>query len=359
MKIAVIAPRYAPDVGGVERHVAEIATRLAAGGSAVTVFTQSRSSNLASTEQLDGVLIRRFRDRSPHATYGLAPSLFAALARGDARDFDLVHAHGYHALPALAALAARTTVVLTPHYHGAGHTRLADLAHRPYRLAGGLLFRRARAVICVSAAEQALVNRDFRFATRKTSVIPNGVDIAAIRAAVPYPKSGTLIVVAGRLEAYKRVDRVLAAFAELDPSFRLVLLGAGGAAVDLARQIQALAIGDRVELRGFVDDCELHRTLRSAAVVVSLSEAEAYGLSLVEGLAAGAAVVASDIPAHREAVGGKSGVTLVSHTAASSVVADALRAAAELHTQGLSVADVPSWDDVAARTAELYREAIA
>ena len=49
-----------------------------------------------------------------------------------------------------------------------------------------------------------------------------------------------------------------------------------------------------------MSDDVLRRWQRTADVVVSLSTRESFGLSLAEGIAAGAAIVASEIPAHRE-----------------------------------------------------------
>ena len=73
-------------------------------------------------EVIDGAQIHRFAARSEN--YTVMPHLWMEL-RHSAAEFDLVHAHSYHALPALAAAVARPRrFVFTPHFHGTGHSPL-------------------------------------------------------------------------------------------------------------------------------------------------------------------------------------------------------------------------------------------
>jgi len=63
---------------------------------------------------------------------------------------------------------------------------------------------------------------------------------------------------------------------------------------------QSVPSRGRVKLLGAVDDDELARWYATADVVVSLSSSESFSIAVLEGLAVGARVVASDIPAHRD-----------------------------------------------------------
>jgi glycosyltransferase involved in cell wall biosynthesis len=107
----------------------------------------------------------------------------------------------------------------------------------------------------------------------------------------------------------KRIDVLLDVFAAVRrqfPGLRLVKVGADWSA-DQRRQIDHLGLSDHiVPMRG-LDRRQLAALYRSAALVLLPSEAEGFGLPVVEALACGAAVVASDLPVLRE-VGGEAAV---------------------------------------------------
>ena len=357
MRIAYLSPGYAPAFGGVERHVEEIARRVAADGHDVDVLTQT-PDRLPPRETIDGVRVRRFRAVNRSGAYGIPPGLFAYAAR-HLHEYDVVHAHGYHALPSLAALAARDVpVVFTPHYHGTGHTTFGRLLHVPYRPVGRALFARSSAVVCVSEAERRLVAADAPRVAGRIEVIPNGVDLDAIRAAEPWPDAGVLVLSVGRLAHYKQVDRLVAAMPHVPRDARLVVVGSGGEQAALARQVADSGLTARVVLAGRVPDDELLRWLRSATVVASLSQEEAFGLVLAEGLAAGAAVVASAIDAHLEVLAGQPLAATVPVDASPETIGAAIADAIALHARPHAPARVHGWDEVAERTLQLYRSTV-
>ena len=118
-----------------------------------------------------------------------------------------------------------------------------------------------------------------------------------------------VLCAAGGVSPHKNIATLLAAFAELPTTPRLVIAGALeddaflSAAVDVRRQIRELRLTDRVLLPGFVPDETLAALYAGAAVVVNPSLAEGFGLPAVEAAACGAALLLSDLPAHRETLG--------------------------------------------------------
>jgi glycosyltransferase involved in cell wall biosynthesis len=269
-----------------------------------------------------------------------------------------VHAHAYHALPALgAAVAKRYPLVFTPHYHGTGHSRLRTALHRPYRKCGRLLFDRADRVICVSGAEASLVASHFPDVLLKTRVIHNGVDVSAIETAAPYPKSGPVLLSAGRLERYKQVDLTLRALALLPDDHSLVITGRGPASGELEALAERLGVADRVRLLGRVSDEELHRWFRTADAYVTMSSNEAYPLTPLEALVGGARVLASDIPAHHEVASATGGTMEIVR-----LRSEPERLAAHLQALLLRPVQPPSidsWDAVTEMTLALYAEVLS
>lgn len=356
-----MAPRFSPDIGGVETHVRELATRLADRGMCVEVLTQTPNRSLPTQDKLGHVIVRRFPVVLRSDNYAVSWRLPLFIARNRWR-YDLIHVHNYHAVPALAAalLAGERPVVFTPHYHGIGHSTVRSILHRPYRLVGRQLFGRSNQVICVSHAEASLVARHFPEAASKTKVIPNGVDTSDLTAAVPFDVREHVVLSVGRLESYKKVSAVISAMSVLDDSYVLRIVGEGPDWARLRRQVSTLGLEARVGFLGRVDRASLCRWYRTASVCVSVSSQEAFGIIALEALASGAAVVLSDIPAHREILelyAGGGGRILRPPFSPSRLAAMIATAAGERHETPPSL-PIPSWDAVADATADLYASTV-
>ena len=361
MRVALIAHQYPPAVGGVERHVAELAQGFVRRGLEVEVVTCDPNGCLPAHAVQDGVPVHRFPTLGHDAVFFVSPPLGWWLLR-NAHRFTLLHAHSYHTPLALQSLlAARwagVPFVLTAHYHGSGHSLARRALHVPYRLPGRVLVHAAHPLICVSEVERDLLERDFGHEL-VTAIVPNGVDADCIRRAQPFAKDSArkLIVVAGRLEAYKQVEQVAAAMPQLPEAYELVIIGDGPARAQIEQSAAELRQGERIRLLGFLPTADLHRWLRTADVFVTLSRHEAFGITLLEAAVAGAPVVASDIPAHREVAGylAPGRVSFIrpdcSAGELSSAIMNAARSTRSARTEDTRV---PSWDDTVEGTLACY-----
>lgn len=355
-RIAYVTSHFPPQVGGVETHVSHLATEVAAIGWETEVLVPQPLTGAAPLERIEGVLVRRFTLTLRSRAYPVSYELLRFLRAQDTH-YDVVHAHNYHGLPALmAALSGHRPLVFTPHYHGTGHSHIARVLHYPYRPLGRILFARADAVIAVSAAEAALVVRDFPGVEEKIAVIGNGVETDAIVAADPFEVPGRILLSVGRLENYKGVDRALAALSVLPADFALQVVGDGPAKDSLVRLADELGLSARVTFAGHLPEGEVHRWLRTADVLISMSERESFGITLAEAAVSGAGVVASDIPAHRELAShvGDGRIRLVPRDGGLDRIAAAVLAAADdVRTPALRAA--LSWREVAERSVAIYR----
>jgi glycosyltransferase involved in cell wall biosynthesis len=353
MNVALVAPRPTPFPGAVERHVHELARGLARRGAGVELLTQGHHPALTGVSRMDGVVERRFAAsrHNPRFAVGL---LLVDYLRHAAGSFDLVHVYCTHPLLALAAVRAHPgRLVFSP------LAPVERLLHWPYARATRAAVHLATATTSMSRSDAALLCRALPTAANRIRVVPAGVDMGAIRGASPFPTVSTLVLAVGRLLRHKRVDRAIAAMAGLVPAFELVVVGDGPARRRLKSFAVDLQVSGRVRFTGQVTDADLHRWLKTARLVVSLSEQEAFGLQVLEGVAAGKPVVASDIPAHREAAeyleGG--GVTFVSPEGSPLEVADAIRSALAIPTPP-PIGPLPSWADVVDRTLAVYEEVV-
>lgn len=299
MRVSLVSPGFPPQLGGVEVVVRHLADELSGCGHQVAVYAQRpRGSWFPAGRDYP---VRWFADWSGSRQFPVAPGLLRALWR-DRGSFDVIHAHSFHALPAMmAATVPRMPLVFTPHLLAAGGTRVASAVHLVYDPLATFLFRRSAKVTCVSTAEAELLLQRYPFVAPRLSVVPLGTDIEALLAAQPFDADGPVILVAGRLEAYKHVDVAIRAFAGMrNKDGQLVVCGTGPHRSALERLVLELGIASRVSFRGQLSQEKLRRWQRTATVTLSLSAMECFGLVLLEAAVAGSRVVASDIPAHAE-----------------------------------------------------------
>lgn len=354
MRIAHLVASYHPRVGGVETHVAALVRGLAEFGDEVTILTHAVPGS-ASSERAGTAEVLRFPLTVNSRNYPLSLWLFRYL-KSHRSSFDVVHAHSYHTVAGHAAVGVGLPLIFTPHYHGTGHTPFRALLHRLYRPAGARLFDAAAAVICVSAAERSRVLADFPAVAGKIQTIPNGTHRRAPASAAELAAGQPVVLTVGRLERYKNIDLIIDAFRELPSPAALVVVGDGPDRARLERLAQG---GERrwpVTFTGRISDLQLDGLFAQASVVASASDHEAFGITLAEGLAAGARVVASAIPAHAEVAqlaGPQAPVMLVDPRDTRRFTAS-LAASVQAGRAAGSQAGLPSWAEVVAATRELY-----
>lgn len=295
MRILFVTHRYPPRTGGVETHVREIATRLVEQGHDVTVFSADAGESVAAESDDDGVRVRRFRSLSPDESFYFAPRLALAVRRADT---DVVHAHNYHAFPLFFAAigVADEQFVVTTHYHGESAGGLRNVLLSGYRPFGRWAVRHADKVIAVSEWERDRLSEDLGI---EATVIPNGVDADRFADVEPEQRDSPYLLCVGRLEEYKGVQHVIQALPEL-AEYDLVVVGSGPYRDELERIARDAGVRDRVDLLGYVDDERLPRLYAGAEVYVTMSEFEAYGMTVAEALDSGTPCVVNTTAALSE-----------------------------------------------------------
>jgi glycosyltransferase involved in cell wall biosynthesis len=269
----------------------------------------------------DGPMFERFRAAGVETvalrTDRLSPLTVLRLVRLIRRHrVRLVHSHGkgagFH-----GRLAARLAGVPAVHtLHGLHYERYP----RPVGAAYLALERRLSActhvVVNVSRAQEAEGLALGLFTPGQSRVIRNGVDVAGLgaraldrwdaRVTLGLDQSAPVVGTAARFDEVKRLDLLLrAAAAAPAPGFDLVLIGDGPEAPRLRRLAQDLGLGRRVTFAGEIPGAA---ALFAAFDVFAVSSRkEGLPLAVLEAMALGLPVVASDIPAHREVLGEASG----------------------------------------------------
>jgi len=283
------------EVGGAERHVVDLAVALRRKGHGVTVACSATGglSNL-----LDGanvpvrVLLDRLAKRRVSVTYARGLRRLVREQR-----FDLVHAHIYAsaAASALATVGTGVPLVVTEHTEGAWQGRHARLVSR-------LIYRRARSVIAVSSPIRGHLLQRYGVPPEKISFIPNAVIPASGRepgttSTLPDERrEGPLVGVVARLQPEKGVANFLKAAARVSaacPVARFLVVGDGPLREELLRLADRLGLRERVRFLGHRADARELVGLLDVLVVPSLTEGTP--LIVLEAMAAGVPVVASDV----------------------------------------------------------------
>jgi colanic acid/amylovoran biosynthesis glycosyltransferase len=175
------------------------------------------------------------------------------------------------------------------------------------KIASRELRDRAAGAACVVACN-ADVAEEVGAAGGKATLLRHGVDVARFRPAPEPPETPLTVLAVGRLVPKKGFDVLVEAAARLDMPFRLRIVGAGPERGRLVRLIAHAGIADRVTLAGPLTHDDLPEAYASAHVVVVPSVRDAAGDRdglpnvVLEALAAGRTVVASDIAAVGSAV---------------------------------------------------------
>ncbi|MDX3645800.1 glycosyltransferase family 4 protein [Streptomyces sp. MB09-02B] len=155
-------------------------------------------------------------------------------------------------------------------------------------------YRTLDAVVTTTAADAAVYRARMKLPGVRVMSVPNIVPEAGVA-----PSDGTapVIAAAGRLARGKRFDLLLEAFAKVaskEPDWQLRIYGGGKQQGRLETLIQDLCLTDRAHLMG--PHTPIEEEFARASVVVSASDAESFGMTLVEAMRCGVPVVSTNCP---------------------------------------------------------------
>ena len=368
MKVGLVSPYDFASPGGVNDHVRHLAVQLQQLGHETRIFAPS------SRADVDFDSARFYRIGTPIAipvndsvaritlSFHLANQVAAIVAD---EGFDVLHFHEplMPALPITMLRMSNTANVGT--FHAFARSNVGYFYGRP--LLQPYLEHLHRA-IAVSEPARAFVQRYFpAFPMR---VIPNGVDVSVYRpglAPIRHLRDECLnVLFVGRLEKRKGLGDLLRAYRAMSmriPQTRLIIVGDGL----LRGRVESYVARHRlpnVVVAGYVPDSVKPRYYNSADIFCApATGAESFGIVLLEALASGLPVVATEVPGYMSVLeSGRDSVTVQPKNwrelAASLVI---LARDAELRRRlsdyAIQKARRYSWELVASEVIEVYQEA--
>ncbi len=365
LRVLQVVPRFAPELGGLETHVAEVTRRLVETDDVeVTILTTDRTGRLPREDRVHGVRVIRRRSWRRNGEEYLAPGIVRVIRRGG---WDLVHVQGSQTtVPTVAMLAARSArIPYVVTFHSGGHS---SAAHAPITAVQNRinrpLLRGAAALIAVSRFERSRFARATGLPESRFQVIQNGGALPPVpRGTTPEPGR---IVTSGRLERYKGHHRVIAALPLVRravPEARLTVLGSGPYEADLRRLAERLGVAHEVEFRHLLpaQRAEMAEVLARSSVMAALSDYEAHPVAVMEAVALGLPVVGADTAGIGDLV--EDGlVTGIAPDADDAEVARVLVGRLTATSPGPHrppVVALPTWEGCTAAIADVYRSVAA
>jgi phosphatidylinositol alpha-mannosyltransferase len=361
MKIGIVCP-YSWDIpGGVSAHVADLAEALIRMGHQVSVLAPAEFDEL-----LPDYVVSTGKPRAVKYNGSVARLSFGPIAARKVSkwiedgEFDVLHVHEPLApsLSVLACWAAKGPIVATWHSSMDKSRMMLTLS----KLAQTAM-EKVSARIAVSEAARATL---IKHVGGDAVVIPNGVDISTFTNAKPmfgWPGANQSIVFLGRGdEPRKGLSVLVEAYPEIrrqHPQVRLLIAGPG----EPDDTLKKLSREDRasVTVLGMVAPEDKASVLASGTIYVAPNTGgESFGIVLLEAMASGTPVVASDLEAFKRVLdNGKAGITFENENSddlakvVSNLLSDPARRA-ELSAQGKLRAAEFDWSVVAERIVDVY-----
>ena len=365
MRVGIVCPYSFEVPGGVQNHVRDLAETLIAMGHHVSVLAPADEDDPHPPYVVPAGRAVPVPYNGSVARLSFGPISATRVRRWlAAGDFDVIHVHEPFtpSLSMLAAVAAKQPVVATFH--------TAMTRSRALSAASGVLqlvLEKITARIAVSSLARKVQVEHLDGGAWE---IPNGVAVAKFVDAPPlpgWPGEGGALGFLGRFtEPRKGFPVLLEAFAQLAadrPDLRLLVAGPGDPE-ELTEDVPA-GVLSRITFLGKVSEQDKARMLRSVDVYVAPNTGgESFGMILTEAMAAGTAVVASDLDAFRRVLDGGRAGRLFDNGDAD----DLARAIAELLddpdvraaqvARARAVVATYDWPVVAERVLEVYASAI-
>ncbi len=361
----MVSPYSIPRPGGVQGQVIGLSGRLRSLGHEVTVLGPADDGEPVPEAVGEHFVIGRptaLRSNGSVAPVALWPTASARVERFvRTGGFDVAHLHEPLAPMAAYGLVLTAPLPMVGTYHRAGVSRLVPVLKPLAELVG----RRLQIRVAVSEAAR---ETGMRAGGGEFEVLFNGVDMERFESAAPvhHEEGPPVVLFLGRHEERKGLNVLLDAFARIERPAILWVAGDGpGGEVQRRRYPES----ERVRWLGMLSDADVAARLAEADILCAPSlRGESFGMVLLEGMAAGCAVVASDLEGYRSAAGGHAELVPPGDVGAlaralGAALADAGegsgRSSAEARKEGIEYARAWSMDTLAERYVDVYRRAIA
>ena len=384
LRVVMLSWEYPPRiVGGISRHVDGLSKALVKMGVGIHIITND-FPGASSEEIVDEVRVHRvpIEIAAPnfHTWVMLMNHFFAKRLAQLAREyqFDVVHAHDW---------LTTTSAVEAKHYLETPF--VATLHSLEFKRSGGIYSVESRmienvewwstyeagiVIVCSGSMKRDVVER-FATPEAKVWVLPNGInpvefqgalDKGSVRSRYGVFGDDRLVLFVGRLTPQKGCEYLIRALQRLPHNIKLIIVGDGWMRGSLESEAYTTGQSWRVRFTGFLPDREVISLMKVADVLVVPSVYEPFGVVALEGMAAGAPVVASNVDGLAEVVHHEHNGIIVHPRDPDSIAWGVQRVLSDpgnstrlVQNAAKDIKERYSWDAVASLTVAAYKRALA
>lgn len=299
MRILHVGKFYPPENGGIESVVYECVQGLRQLGHEVDVVCATNDPKLAGSKtEAGGARISRHRSYGTCLRTSVAPGVVTELRRVSG-NYDAISIHLPNPLPVLGLIGNSELPPLVLHWHADVSGR--GLAYKGYSRLERFLLDRCHAVVVATHAHFT-TSPILAGYEAKIREIPYGITVSDLHASrhahVPLlaELAGRKVVFSlGRFVPYKGFDVLIRAAALLPDDYVVVIGGKGPEHAACQARIDRLGLGHKVKLPGMIPDHELGAYFQACSVfcLPSVTQAEAFGVVLIEAMSFGKPVLTS------------------------------------------------------------------
>lgn len=368
MRIAMVTDSYHPTKDGVVTSIGITQRALEAMGHEVVIVAPDPGPE----HRLDGVIYIKSIKFKSYDGYFIPIFPSRACSKLKKLNVDIIHLHGVAVMALKGYLFSRrlkVPVVMTFHtmvgdvlqYYSPIKSHLDTIEKGAWVYLKWLIKRMDALITPTPGIGRELCEK---VVPKRLEVIPTGTDVEHFHPGIDGTAfknelglTGKVVCCVGRLSFEKNIEVAIRAMKGVDATFLIV--GEGPSRSFLEETVKEEGLEDKVVFTGFIPNTEVSKVYAASDALVSASEFETQGLSVLEAMATGIPVACRDARAFHDIIrDGENGFLFKDPEGCADAINRALNASEEVRTMSLRTAEENSEDVVVGRLVKLYEELI-
>lgn len=230
------------------------------------------------------------------------------------------------------------------------------------------MYKNSDKVVVVSEDTKQVLIKNYGVFPSKIEVIPNGVDFKKFKKNKGIKKFKNSLLFVGRLDKRKGIDFLVKTIPFIKkeiPDIKLFVIGDGKIRKKLEKFVRNNDIESNIKFLGFIPDLYLPKWYSICQLTIVPSIFEGFGLTVIESLACGTPVIATNVDGIRDIIKNNKNGILVKYNNKKELTAQVVRLLnnsslrKEFSIKGLkSIKEKFNWDKIALKTLEIYKNVI-